>query len=400
VKKVIFGILLCIVTYVLIEMSSFAILYISGGLKNGLMIPLSVSSNTFVENNDLKTRGPDDPIFHYARHPYFGFVSRPSIKLRKFVTKNDKPKKDSSVFRIAIFGGSVAEQLGDYLKDEWKNESINKKIKNKFPCLRDKRIEFLPLGIMSSKQPQTFAVASHFIHDYDMALVLDGLNDASHHSHPQFELSYPMFSQSLYTMKEEDSVALAQFVVVSGFYKSLVSHAAFQYSYTLYLVQSLMRSYLKTLAEKATMQLRSESDEERFYQTELPREEIWKKLSRIYLKFSQLQHSLSEKYNKLHFIFLQPTPSYHKPLSKEESLFLRPDHREWHGVRAYQTLLSEVKKQNLDYVIDLTKVFSKNKETLYIDNCCHLNVKGDELLFEGMLEELTKYSNKICQLKK
>jgi hypothetical protein len=33
---------------------------------------------------------------------------------------------------------------------------------------------------------------------------------------------------------------------------------------------------------------------------------------------------------------------------------------------------------------DLTGLFAERRETLYIDDCCHLNVRGNELLGEAI----------------
>ena len=95
-----------------------------------------------------------------------------------------------------------------------------------------------------------------------------------------------------------------------------------------------------------------------------------------------------------YYHFLQPNQYVpgSKPLSPEErELYYKPE--ELHGyfaARGYpllQEFNQDLPGQGINY-FDLTGIFVDHPETLYKDDCCHVNPRGDELLAAAMAQRL------------
>jgi lysophospholipase L1-like esterase len=92
---------------------------------------------------------------------------------------------------------------------------------------------------------------------------------------------------------------------------------------------------------------------------------------------------------------LQPN-QYHeesKPLSEEEkSLLLISDHGEGDIVRnMYPKLVARIEaiqQQGGIQIFDLTQIYNDNYETLYSDNCCHLNQRGYQLMASAIADRI------------
>ncbi len=95
-----------------------------------------------------------------------------------------------------------------------------------------------------------------------------------------------------------------------------------------------------------------------------------------------------------YYHFLQPNQYMPdaKPLSAEElELYIDPERMaQVNYAQTYPLLVKfgkELQQRGINY-FDLTRIFADHPETLYRDDCCHLNYRGSELLAAAMLDRL------------
>ena len=109
---------------------------------------------------------------------------------------------------------------------------------------------------------------------------------------------------------------------------------------------------------------------------------------------SRLMAGVVEKLGARYYHFLQPSQYVPgaKPLSDDErdnafALRHRPG-REYR--KAYPLLMDCGRRLQAEGVkfFDLSDIFAGHTETLYVDICCHLNQRGDELLAEHMMRRI------------
>ena len=100
--------------------------------------------------------------------------------------------------------------------------------------------------------------------------------------------------------------------------------------------------------------------------------------------------SLARHHGAEYYHFLQPNqwvPGT-KPLTAEELAFDAPTAEE---VRSTYPLLAEygrrLREQDIEF-FDLSHIYADNRETLYVDGCCHVNRRGNELLAAAMLRRI------------
>ena len=103
---------------------------------------------------------------------------------------------------------------------------------------------------------------------------------------------------------------------------------------------------------------------------------------------------LAREAGAVYYHFLQPNQHVpdSKPLSEEErKKFYRPNREVIY--RETLPLMAEfgtrLREHGINY-FDLTKIFENNPETLYRDECCHFNTRGNQLLVEQMVRHMAE----------
>ena len=125
--------------------------------------------------------------------------------------------------------------------------------------------------------------------------------------------------------------------------------------------------------------------------------------ARVWYRSSVTLSRLAELAGADYYHFLQPNQYVPdaKPLSSAElEQRYRPDG--FHGYfagRGYALLREfngDLQRQGVNY-FDLTEIFADNRETLYKNECCHLNGRGNELLAAAMVRRLTPALRRLGQ---
>ena len=115
---------------------------------------------------------------------------------------------------------------------------------------------------------------------------------------------------------------------------------------------------------------------------------------RVWYRGSVLLAGLAREAGAVYYHFLQPNQHVpdSKPLSEEErKKFYRPNREVIY--RETLPLMAEfgtrLREHGINY-FDLTKIFENNPETLYRDECCHFNTRGNQLLVEQMVRHMAE----------
>ena len=332
-------------------------------------------------------------------HPYLGFVADPSaVGVNPLGFYGPLPKRDveASDFRVGLFGGSVALRNAPYLQ------------KALAAALPGRRVRVSCFALDGYKQPQQLLALAYLVAigtSMDVAVNLDGFNEiALPYSENLvagvnvfFPRSWQLFSRSLTSPEIAEKVVDLHRAKAaydwwrSGFDESLVKH-----SNLLLLIWSMVERRKDRQTRQADENLRKLLREA----PELPRdlgppshydspEALFDDLVRAWSEGSRSMESLCRASGIRYFHFLQPNQYVpgSKPLSKwERSNATTPGPFRDAATQAYPLLVAQgatLRASGIRFW-DLTGVFSGLSETLYSDNCCHLNENGNQILAETM----------------
>jgi hypothetical protein len=117
-------------------------------------------------------------------------------------------------------------------------------------------------------------------------------------------------------------------------------------------------------------------------------ESQWKELARMWARASLAMNALTQAMGGRYFHFLQPNQyfGFKKLTAAEQSEAYIDKHPYQKGVvNGYPRLIEygQLLENKLAFT-DLTRIYQNVTETLYIDDCCHTNRKGYEILAMGI----------------
>ena len=115
----------------------------------------------------------------------------------------------------------------------------------------------------------------------------------------------------------------------------------------------------------------------------------------LWLNSSLAMRDLAEGNGARYYHFLQPNQYIDgaKPLNPEERKIAILDHGGYGNAykQLLPTLLKRVKplEEAGVHFYDLTYMFSETPDTLYVDNCCHLNPKGYDIVARKLMTTIS-----------
>lgn len=315
-------------------------------------------------------------VFKYSYHPYLTYSNQQN-------NGNQIEKVYSSKVRIGVFGGSFAQMFADFLM----TDKGKKRLKNLSKEIGElKEIEILNMAAGGYRQPQQLISSILNYDKVDLFLSIEGFNELTNRRTPCRPPDWNMHSLRF------DKNNFSVFSTFSRFFKKayLFLHSVSELNISFirlifyFLGEPLYQLY-KGMIEKHINYLekscksKSEKEEEFLIQN-------WIKDIKKYL------HILNSS-GKISIVVMQPNQYYgSKKWTKFEKKIFSKNilHKKIKALypTARQRFLKL--KTHHQFIVDITTVFDKENETIYIDECCHINKKGNQIVFKALKPHLTK----------
>lgn len=367
----------------------------------------------------------DDRVQGYVSgfipHPYVGFVrdmTKEGVNSYGWTGPSPITKRESGKIVVAVFGGSVANMFFDIYRENFISEL------QQLPQFQMKRIEVVNISLDGYKQPQQLLALEYLLSQgaqYDIIINIDGFNEVVlpasdnfwQHVAPIFPRSWNWYAQTLLNRTMLQHVTRLytyqdrrQFIARLFSMYPLREHRIWLVLWNI-LDQEVARGLFR---ETEILKQVARNDGEKYSQINGPKDAsltmntilpysvaVWKNASEQMAKIS--------KENGMFYIhILQPNQYYQgsKVLSDEEknkafynytvssddpSLMLS---YRWAATKGYPLLVEagkELAKQG-EYFFDFTQIFSGVTETIYVDDCCHYNTRGNELFVHAIVNAI------------
>ena len=414
IKKIAFALCIIALCYGAMELVSSGIYFMAFGkpysrsdIKAARMVATdelkSIDKNA--ENTNGRLSQWDVP------HPYLGFVYNkgdnfkddPQMTAAGLRADIDPlvASRDSNNAIVAITGGSVSEQLyllsHDLLRDRLQ----------KIPAFHNKNIVLIMLGRSAYAQPQQAICVLYYLLQggrLDILINLDGFNESYNAIKNHYDKIYPAFPLywKMFLMQPDSGPPkLGMVVLWQQFrYTLLQLTANTSFSVTISTFWRMIDAYTsqQILAKTYTL----------FASSKLPffitgprmmdnatNADLATFAAGFWERGSE-QLALMAKANGFqYFHFLQPNQydTGSKPLSREErrTTILPADTAEASCVvNAYPTFRKIIPRLQAKGInaYDLTGIFKNHPETLYKDTCCHVNVKGSDIIANAIADKV------------
>jgi len=333
----------------------------------------------------------------YQVHPYFGYESE---SIRQF--EHLRGQLHASEFVIGVLGGSVAAGFGDYVIRE---PGALTKLRDAIPELATKNLRVVNLALGGGKQPQQFFIAAYFLDSLDLIVNIDGFNEAlGAHYLPVYPLDFPSLSLRFYDRTTEGGAVALLGQLSAWTYKTMnrlplrvpILARSSLYFLIWYAVHGRMHNIVRKLEQLYYSQ--AIKSQRAPGAAALDASKILEERLNIWKRYTILQYELGSRAQVPMFFFLQPNQylKNSKPLSEEER---RIAFREQASDSIHQSMIGLTKRLN-DLraanvpIFDLTQIFQNTKETVYIDTCCHLNDRGNEIMSREIVQVLSRFYRK------
>ena len=331
------------------------------------------------------------------RHPFYGFTSRLPDRVLNAMPPHQR-REDTVV--IGLLGASVAAQVKPFLQD-----ALNRWFAaNDLP----RQPIVLNLAVSGAKQPQQALIVANTLSlggEFDLIVNLDGVNEVIGSGERNFESGVfpflPLWWDKRVGLTREDILRAGQIGILR---REQARRAAAGESSILRwsaLFGLANRWRQERIAAQIIRQNHALAAAAADYNLEKHgpgnwpgRDELFPAAARVWYRGSLALARLTEVAGADYYHFLQPSPYVPdaKPFSPEElEVAYKPE-----GINGATTIKGypQLRQYNRDlsgqgiHYFDLTGIFVDHPETLYIDDCCHLNERGNELLAAAMVRRL------------
>lgn len=410
-KRILFGIVLLLFLYGLAEAGSLAVFWAAEGkcptpsrMRARLQEVALGQSSTL----DAGMSGDTPPIIH----PYVGYVLDPRYNSEPFLAHHGCPvndygfldttqplhKRSSGRVIVGITGGSVA-----YYFSVQGTQTLERELR-KSPAIADKEIVWVRMALGGYKQPQQLMALNYFLAlgaEFDILINIDGFNevalspveDVALGIHP----SFPRLWNQLVVSQQDPEVRrrsgkITYLRETRARWARLGCRLPCAYSASLFLIWKVRDHYLNRALAQETQLLQTHVPQTNPYCARGPGahysgdEAIYEAIADLWKQCS-LQLERTCRANGIRYYhFLQPNQyvAGSKPMGPEERAIAYLDgHPYGKGVvngypwlrRKSVALLAEGARY-----CDLSMAFADVAEPLYVDNACHFNARGNEII--------------------
>ncbi len=341
-------------------------------------------------------------------HPFFGFTTTrnlPGVNNLGFYTSYKYPYiRKSGDFVVGIFGGSVAQQLAS---DVAAMNSLKARLLADLQTKRSdvQRVVVLNMALPGWRQPQQFNALHYFLRTIDLAVTLDGLNEVvglQTNLDRNYPIDYPnpevWLPLARSALKPDDVRTAAEIIGAQDSIRdwtdrlttgvaghSRLAHLCWQLMVNRRMVK--IDALRKSLETSQWQDYDTTPTDEKGYATSIT--------SYFDLYESSIRAAAAEaaSQGKASVHFIQPNQYVPgtKPLSQDEQQLYVTNKYYSTTVSRYYPRLQEMAKrlnQNGLEVYDLSDTFAATGETLYRDDCCHVNAQGNLLLAAAIVKNL------------
>ena len=430
-KKLIFSSILFLFCYSLVEIFSYVAYRAKFGAYQVHDLQLAKldaiqsrdKSTVFVPENLVRDGVVRRPILH----PYFGFsldakVTDPECKSsqanpckRRLKVDMDRPfaKRSDKTAIVAIMGGSFAEGTA-----RGAGGNIFERAIQSIPALEGKEVIIYNMSMGAYKQPQQLMQLSYYLAmgaEFDVIINLDGFNEmaATYYGWRDADL-HPAFPKS-WNHRVSSAMTKDHLRAYGRKFELLESRANLAEKVSTFPIRwsplanfgwrLLDAGYLRKVAstDAEIDQLRSVDKENRDFAYEALgpdyQLEDWQDVAEmaadLWANSSIALRDLAEGNGARYYHFLQPNQYIEgaKILSAEEQEIAILKTGGYGNVyrQAFPILQERFEKLTSQGVhfYDLTFMFKDTPDTLYIDNCCHLNPKGYHMVIRELVRRVS-----------
>jgi hypothetical protein len=345
-------------------------------------------------------------------HPYFGFVADPSqnkpeLKVSDFgflESDNSSPivKRSPGKVVVALFGASFSRLAYDSLKSVF----------NEHGAALGKEFIVINFAANGYKQPQQLMVLNYFLAlgaEFDVVINLDGFNEVA--LAPSENIPYNVnpfyprkWDRRTATAINPTIVKLIGYAEVSKESKEKWAQAFKNHhlylSPTLFLLWQVRDNKLSRIIYETNQTIKTEWSKSQSYTMRGPRyiftneEQLYQDLVEVWKRCSLQMKDLCAANGARYYHFLQPNQYVEgsKPMSEaERRQAVSSESRFANGaIKGYPFLVKagrELQAAGVQFT-DLTMIFSDHPEMLYIDDCCHTNREGTDIVANRIYEEI------------
>lgn len=332
-----------------------------------------------------------------VKHPYYGYT-RPLPEHALNLMPPQQTRDDTMV--IGILGGSVADNLTHPLRRAIENYFADRGLPRQ-PVV-------LSLSQVGMRQPQQLDVVSHLLAmggGFDLIINLDGYNElASSYLNFQREVFpfFPLFWGFPEVLTTEEIALVGQIRVLREEVVRLrrgYPSSPFRLTAVYGLVNRNRIERIETRISQLNQDL-TVTELSRSLERYGPRgnfrdiNDVHEESVRVWYRGSYLLSRVAAAAGAEYYHFLQPNQYLPdaKPLSAAElsRAYSAEGRAKVNYALTYPLLVKygkELQQQNINY-FDLTGIFNDHPETLYTDDCCHLNQRENEILTAAIMQRL------------
>jgi hypothetical protein len=339
-------------------------------------------------------------------HPYVGYVSdfgdkEKNLRTYGFPTLNPPIiKKKADRLNVAILGGSVAVGLRAYIERAFKEVTeVNPMV--------------IGLAVAGHKQPQQALALSYFLSlgaEYDVVINVDGFNEIVIPSADNYRAGVnPFFPMNwhLRVLRRPNKEALSLIGKVTILREAQqqvlesLAHSIFRVSALYGMVRTLQLRIISNDIYKASEKLyKLKPTAENNFEPTGPQvhyttlSQLDNEAADVWVRSSLLINSLSNDNDIEYYHFLQPNQHFEgsKLLTEEEKKIQYSSYHEA-AFRGYPILVEKSKLLTAkEKFFDATMLFAKENGTIYSDDCCHYNVKGNEMLASYIVQKIMEHT--------
>ena len=341
-------------------------------------------------------------------HPYLGFVidfkdEKKNKETYGFTTNVDPViKREPGKLNVVVLGGSVAGSMGQIFRESFHRV-----------CRVPPNV--VTLGVAGYKQPQQLLALTYFLSlgaEYDLIINLDGYNDIVLPFTDNYSVGVnPFFPRNwnlrisrqpskkilavigkvryLRDLKEENLEALP-----SSFFRGSAVFGLMKVQQFKLLNRNIDRTTHKLIKLQQEEVKKFEETGPFFAYKDI--RQLYDDAAAVWERSSVLLDQLARENNMEYYHFLQPNQYVKgsKVLTEEERRLAYSEKAKisQSAIIGYPILIKQGRKlleRNIKF-FDATMVFAKEKETVYIDICCHYNERGKEVLAAYMMDKIVQ----------